>query len=175
MERYFAWGAITFATAGAMWDIRTHRLPNTLTYCGIVSGIFCRTLFEGWQGMGQSLLGGLIGGGVFLLFFLVQGLGAGDVKLMTAIGSWAGLEQSLVVLLATAIAGGALAVVYMVCNRRVEQTMRNIDLLVRFHRKSGLRPHPEINLTNARCIRIPYAIAIAAGTLYTFGLMTWGG
>ncbi len=175
MERYFAWGAISFATAGAVCDIRTHRLPNALTYCGIASGILVRTLLDGWRGMGQALLGGLIGGGAFLVFFLLQGLGAGDVKLMTAIGSWAGWQQSFVVLLATAIAGGLLAVAYMIWNRRVAQTIRNMGALARSFRDSGIRPHPEINLNNSRCIRIPYAIAIAAGTLYAFGLMVWGG
>ena len=175
MERYFAWGAISFAAAGALCDIRTHRIPNQLTYCGIASGILFRTWFSGWHGMGQALLGGLAVGGAFLLFFLVQGLGAGDVKLMTAVGSWAGLQQSLAILLATALAGGVLAVAYMVYYRRVGQTMRNIGLLARFHRISGVRPHPQLNLSNTECIRIPYAVAIAAGTLYASGLTIWGG
>ena len=175
MERYLAWGAISLAMAGAICDIRTHRLPNALTYCGIVTGVLFRTWLSGWQGMGEALLGGSVAGGAFLLFFLVQGLGAGDVKLMTAVGSWAGLRQSLVVLLATAIAGGMLAVAYMIYYRRVGQTMRNFGLLARFHRTSGIRPHPQLNLSNAECIRIPYAVAIAAGTLYAAGLTIWGG
>lgn len=175
MERYLAWGAISLATAAAVCDVRTHRLPNALTYGGIASGILCRTLIDGWAGMEQALLGGLLSGGVFFLFYLVQGLGAGDVKLMAAIGSWVGLEQSLVVLLATAVAGGVLAVVYMIFHRRFGRTMRNIGTLVRFHVSSGIRPHPEINLSSAESIRIPYAIAIAAGTVYALGFVIRGG
>jgi prepilin peptidase CpaA len=79
------------------------------------------------------------------------------------------------VLLATAIAGGVLAVGYMIRHRRVVQTFRNIGLLARFHGSSGLRPHPEINLNSSDCIRIPYAVAIAIGTFYAFSLMKAGG
>jgi prepilin peptidase CpaA len=175
MEAYFAWGAVSLAIVAAAYDIRTRRIPNTLTYGGIVSGVVLRTLMEGWHGMGQALLGGVMAGGAFLLFFLVKGLGAGDVKLMAAIGSWVGFAQSVVVLIATAMAGGVLAVGYMIYHRRGAQTLRNIVLLTRFHGRSGIRPHPEINLNSSDCIRIPYAVAIAIGTFYAFSLMQLGG
>lgn len=174
MGNYFVLGALSFATIGALWDILTRRLPNALTYGGIASGLLFRAGFAGWEGTKEALAGGLLGGGVFLLFFLVRGMGAGDVKLMTAVGCWAGLEQAFVIVLATAIAGGMLAVGYMTYYGRVGRTLRNVGTLARFHLAAGLQPHPEINLSSARAIRMPYAVAIAAGTLYAFGAIVWG-
>jgi prepilin peptidase CpaA len=73
-------------------------------------------------------------------------------------------------MLATALAGGILAVGYMIVRRRGFRTLRNLGTLFRYHLASGLAPHPEINLQNPQAIRIPYALAIAAGTFYAFGL-----
>jgi prepilin peptidase CpaA len=119
--------------------------------------------------MREGLEGALLGGGIFFLFFLVRGMGAGDVKLMAAIGSLAGVQQSWVIILATAIAGGILAVGYMIFYKRFGRTLANVGALVRFHLTSGLQPHPEVSLQNPEAIRMPYALAIAAGTFYSLG------
>jgi prepilin peptidase CpaA len=168
-EMHFMLGGVAFAAVGAWWDVRTRRIPNSITYSGIVSGLLLRTAVGGWLGAKEALAGGLLAGGVFLLFFLVKAMGAGDVKLIAAVCSWSGLHQAWVILIATALAGGVVAVVYMVMYGRVGRTLRNIGILARFHLASGLQPHPEISLENARCIRMPYAVAIAAGSLYAFG------
>jgi len=70
------------------------------------------------------------------------------------------------VLIATALAGGVLAVVYMVFCKRVGSTFRNLGVLLRFHLRSGVQPHPELNLQGPETIRLPYGLAIAMGTLY---------
>ena len=119
----------------------------------------------------NGLAAGLLGGGVFFLFFLVRGMGAGDVKLMTAIGIWAGLQRLVVIMVVTALAGGILALGYMVVRKRGLGTLRNLGALLRFHVVAGLAPHPEINLENPQAIRVPYALAIAAGTFYAYGMM----
>jgi prepilin peptidase CpaA len=114
----------------------------------------------------QGVGGILLGGGIFFVFFLVHGMGAGDVKMMAAVGAWVGPHGTLRVLIATALAGGVLAVVYMVFYKRVGSTFRNVFVLLRFHLLSGVRPHPELNLQAPATIRVPYGLAIAVGTLY---------
>ena len=159
-------GALICAMIGAVSDIRAGRIPNWLTYGGLVVGLTLRTILEGWRGLGQGAAGILAGGGIFFLFYLVRGMGAGDVKLMAAVGAWTGVRPAVVVMIATAVAGGILGVVYMVFYRRVGSTVRNISELIRFHLTSGIRPHPEVSLSDPGSIRVPYGLAIAMGTLY---------
>jgi prepilin peptidase CpaA len=171
MDAYLAIGAMVSAGLAVAWDLRHGRIPNRLTYGSMALGLLLRVILGGWRGAWDGLAAGLVGGGVFLLFFLVRGMGAGDVKLMAAIGSWAGLRHLVVILMVTALAGGILALGYMVARRRGLSTLRNLGALLRFHAVAGLAPHPEINLENPQAIRIPYALAIAAGTFYAYGMM----
>lgn len=158
------------AGLAAAWDLRSGRIPNRLTYTAIVVGLLLRAALAGWRESLDGLAAGLVGGGVFFLFFLVRGMGAGDVKLMTAVGVWSGLRQLPAILITTALAGGVLALGYMLAHRQGLRTLRNLGSLFRYHVSSGLTAHPEINLGNPQAIRIPYALAIAAGTFYVFGM-----
>lgn len=161
-------GALISAVIGAVSDVRERRIPNWLTYGSLTAGVAVRSFWEGWHGLGQAAGGTLVGGGVFLLLYLVRGMGAGDVKLMAAVSAWAGLKESTTLLLATALAGGILAVWYMMLHRRVGRTVVNAGELLRFHLSAGVRPHPELSLQSNNSLRMPYGLAIAAGTLYLF-------
>ena len=115
------------------------------------------------------MAGVLIGGGVFFLFFLVRGLGArGDVKLMAAVGAWLGLSPSSLAMVYPAVAGGVLAMAYMLFYRRVGGTVQNVGELLGLRLTAGIRPHPDVNLQDPGAIRVPYGLAIAMGTLFLF-------
>ncbi len=161
-------GGTICAIIGAVTDVRSHRIPNWLTYSGLSVALAVRGIGQGWRGLGVGLAGLLVGGGIFFLLFLVRGMGAGDVKLMAAVCAWVGFHNTLTVLIATAIAGGVLAIVYMVFFKRVIGTFKNLWTLLSFHLSSGIRPHPELNLQTSQGIRLPYGVAIALGTIYTF-------
>ena len=92
---------------------------------------------------------------------------------MGAIGSLVGLGHTGVVLLATAVCGGVLAIGYAVYRRRVGATLRNVGSVLRFHSWAGLQPHPELNLDNPATLRMPYGLAIAAGTMYACLAVWW--
>jgi prepilin peptidase CpaA len=79
-----------------------------------------------------------------------------------------GVHNILPALVSTALAGAGLAVFYMVTYRRVGSTIQNMGALLHFHLTSGIRPHPELNLRDPSTIRIPYGLAIAAGTFFIF-------
>ena len=168
MESYLLLGALITAVTGAAQDVRARRIPNWLTYGSLVMGLGARTYWVGWHGLAQGAEGMLAGGGVFFLFFLVHGMGAGDVKLMGAVGAWVGAWPAVLVMVFTAFAGLGIAVFYMVFYRRVASTMGNVGELLRFHLRSGVKPHPEINLQDPAAMRMPYGLAIAAGTLFVF-------
>jgi prepilin peptidase CpaA len=121
-----------------------------------------------------SLGGCFLFGGVFLLFHIARGMGAGDVKLAAAMGSIVGLPGSVKVMFATALAGGVLAIIYMVVSGRVVQTLRNTINVVAFHARHGLRAHPLLNLDHPGALRMPYGLAFAAGSLYwAFITQSW--
>ena len=105
-------------------------------------------------------------GGIFLLFYLVRAMGAGDVKLAGALGFLIGPAASFKVMFATAIAGGALAIAIMVFTGTVLKTLRNTIWVVFHHARYGLQTHPVVNLQNPKAARMPYGLAFAAGTLY---------
>jgi prepilin peptidase CpaA len=164
--------ALLLASASAVIDVQRQRIPNWLTYPGILLGLGLRTALFGWKGLISSLGGMVLAGGILLFFFLIRAMGAGDVKLLAAIGSIVGLEHAFVVLLATAIAGGILAIAVAVLRGQLASTIRNTFSVARHHLTSGLSAHPEITLDNPSAARMPYGLAIAAGTLYTF-VVTW--
>jgi prepilin peptidase CpaA len=131
-----------------------------------VAGLILQTAVHGWRGLLFSVAGGLLFGGVFLLFYIVRAMGAGDVKLAAAMGCIVGLAATPRLMFAIAVAGGALAMVFMVASGRVVQTVRNTFGVVAFHARHGLQTHPVVNLTNPTSVRMPYGLAFAAGALY---------
>jgi prepilin peptidase CpaA len=168
MEVWFLATAFFLAASGAAFDVFTRRIPNELTYGGIIIGMVFGYAVAGWRGLGTSVLGTLVGAGVFFLFYLVRAMGAGDVKLMAAIGSISGPRKSIETVFACAIAGGLMAIGYMLYHHRIRGTFANIAALLHFHVKHGAKSHPEINLSNPTAIRMPYGVAIATGCLYSF-------
>ncbi|HTY84662.1 MAG TPA: A24 family peptidase [Silvibacterium sp.] len=151
------------AFAGAAFDIRSRRVPNFLTLPGIFCGLLMHLLFGGWAQLGTAALAGLICFGIFLIFWLAGGMGAGDVKLMAAVGCLAGLPHVANLLVSTAIAGGMMAIVVAIRRGRARETLLNVGALVIHHRLEGLTPHPSLNVSNSQTLRLPYAVPIATG------------
>ena len=172
-DLYLLFLALTLALVGAIIDTQQHRIPNWLTYPGLVLGLGLRSLLFGWKGLLSSLAGCLLAGGVMFLFYVVRAMGAGDVKLMAAIGALVGPSEATAVLLATAIFGGVLAIAYALYRRRMIATLKNVGSVLRFHAWAGAQAHPELNLDNPSALRMPYGVAIALGTLYAFVAVWW--
>ena len=158
--------AAVVAIIAAVIDVRSRRIPNLLTYSAMLSGLALEAVVYGWRGLLLSLGGGLLFGGVFLLFYLIRTMGAGDVKLAAALGCILGPAGSWQVMFTTAMAGGLLAVLVMVFTGRVLRTLRSTLAVAGFHFVHGLRTHPVVNLDNPAAVRLPYGLAFAAGTLY---------
>src|SRR5215472_15053103 len=74
------------AVAAAITDVRERRIPNRITYPAMIVGLGLQTVVYGWRGLLLGLEGGLLFGGVFFFFYLVRAMGAGDLKLATALG-----------------------------------------------------------------------------------------
>jgi len=171
VEKELLIGAFICAVCGAVTDIREKRIPNWLTYGGVATALTLRAGLGGWAALKDGLEGVLFCGGIFFLFFFVGGMGAGDVKLMAAVGGFAGGSHAVMVVFATAVAGGVLAIFYVVVKGRVKRTAMNMGKLLQFHLTSGAQENPELSLQSSDALRLPYGVAIAAGTLYSFGIL----
>jgi prepilin peptidase CpaA len=98
----------------------------------------------------------------------LRGMGMGDLKLFAAVGAWIGPGQLFIALIATGIAGGFLGVVYALWHKSLGKSLDSTgDLLAGFG-KTGFRPHATIALDNAQVLKMPYAPAIAIGTIFSF-------
>ena len=158
--------AVAVGVCAGIGDVKQRRIPNRLTYSAMLAGLLLQTTLYGWKGLLHSAGGGFLFGGVFLLFYMVRAMGAGDVKLAAALGTIVGLSATLPVMFATALAGGALAMWMMVLSGRVIETLRNTLRVMGFHVQHGLQVHPLVNLDNPKGARMPYGLAFAVGTVY---------
>jgi len=158
--------AVLIAISAAVTDVRERRIPNKLTYPAAILGVLLQAVLFGWKGLLSGVLGGVVFGGVFLLFYIIDAMGAGDVKLATALGCVVGASASVKLMFTTSVAGGVLAVIYMVRARRVIKTLCNTFAVFAFHAQRGLQTHPYVNLDNPDSIRMPYGLAFAAGAFF---------
>jgi prepilin peptidase CpaA len=165
--------AVAVALCAAFTDVKARRIPNKLTYPAILIGLGLQGVVHGWRGLLLSAGGGLLFGGILMLFHLIRAMGAGDVKLATALGCIVGLAAVPQVMFAIAVAGGALAAVFIVASGRIVETLRNTLWVVAFHAQHGLQTHPTVNLDNPGAVRMPYGLAFAAGTLYWAVATQW--
>ena len=167
--------ALTCAIIAAITDVRERRIPNLLTGPAILFGLLLHLTLGGFAQLGWSLLAGLTAGGIFLLFFIAGGMGAGDVKLIAAIGCISGISSVRELLVATVIIGAVFALGLALARGRMTQLFKNVFQLLGHHSSHGLVEHPELNVRNRSMLRLPYALPIAAGCLTTLILQLSAG
>jgi prepilin peptidase CpaA len=165
IEWVYAACTLFCAVVGAVYDVISRRIPNAFTLPAILFGLLLHYSLGGWRQLGSAAAGGLVCGLIFLLFHLAGGMGGGDVKLMTAAGCTAGLSLVGPLLILTSLAGGVMAIGLALYHRRLKQTLGNMRALLIHHGTVGLAPHADLNLDNAQALRLPYGLAIAAGSV----------
>lgn len=157
------------ATAVAI-DLRTRRIPNVLTFGAALLALAFHGLAAGVQGALVSIVGWLIGAALFYPFFALGGMGAGDVKLLAAVGAWLGPAAALWTGIYGSIAGGALAVLVAVRHRYLGTAVSNLGLLMASWRVSGVRSVSRLTLEHGQGPRLAYALAISIGAMVTLWL-----
>jgi prepilin peptidase CpaA len=148
-------------------DLRTRRIPQVLTLGGATAALIFHLASGGWSAGAWSLAGWGVGIAIFLVPFALGGLGAGDVKLLGALGAWLGPTDALWLGLYTGVAGAILAVVVSLVSGYLPQALVNIRLLLTHWRVNGVKPLPTLTLEHARGPRLAYAVPILAGTMVT--------
>ena len=70
LDKYLLLCALAIATVGAIKDVRGRRIPNWLTYSGLIAALLVRTVLGGWVELRGGLAGMLLAGGIFFLLFV---------------------------------------------------------------------------------------------------------
>jgi len=168
MHTFAWWPTILAVIIASITDLRSRRIPNWLVFPFLVSGFLTSIYTRGWNGVWNGLSGFAVGALVCGLLAFLGGMGMGDVKLCAAIGMWVGPGQLISALVLTGIAGGAMALGWAVLGGFLTSALDNLLDLIRHMGKRGLRPHPELTIHNKSARSMPYAPAIAIGTLLSF-------
>ena len=100
--------AVAVVVVACVWDVATSRIPNLLTFTTIAMALAFHVIAPSGSGAPFAALGLLAGLAVFFPMFALGAMGAGDVKLMAALGAWIGWKAILFVALYGSLAGGAL-------------------------------------------------------------------
>jgi prepilin peptidase CpaA len=169
IETQTIWGiALALAFYAGWVDWRTRRIPNWLTVTGLCLGVAVNASFGGWHGTLRALEGAGLALLLLLPFVLLRALGAGDWKLMGALGAFLGPRPLLAVLIVAVLVAGAMGVVQMIRANRVAGTLKNMWVLVQGFLTFGLRAHPEISLDNPGLLKLPFGVAVAIATVICF-------
>lgn len=145
-------------------DIRRHRIPNWLSLGALFTGLLLSHLLFPDSRILDSLKGAGVGLAALLPFYLMGGMGAGDVKLMAAIGSFTGPETAFLAVCFSLMAGGCIALLLIL--RSGELAMLYRRYLVMLSART-LIPAEDGSVAKRR---FPYALSIAIGTLIALGL-----
>jgi prepilin peptidase CpaA len=150
------------------------KVPNWITFPLILGGWVYSTTCFGWEGLGWSLLGTIVGLGLLMPAYAIGGMGAGDVKLLAGVGAWVWATETLYAFCVSAVVGGVIAVAMVLWRRDWHHhwyqfwSITNEILEVR---------DPNVLSVNAAqrksaMLLLPYGIPIAIGSIAYF---TWAG
>lgn len=137
---------LLLGVAASVEDFRRRQIPNWIPGAAVVSGLLLHTWTGSWWGLLNAAGGALGGFAALLLFYLLGGMGGGDVKLMAGFGAVAGAGSLILALVLVFLAGAGFALVVLAL-RALKRALSGR------HR------------TDAEDASIPYAPAIFVGTL----------
>lgn len=159
--------AVVIVCVACLYDVATSRIPNALTFAAAALGLLFHILAPSGAGWSSASLGLLAGLAIFFPMFALGAMGAGDVKLMAAVGAWIGAAAILKVALYGSVAGGVFAVIVALRHRYLKQALTNVKMLLTYWWVEGVKPFPALTLESKDSLRLPYALAIAAGLAVT--------
>jgi prepilin peptidase CpaA len=158
----------------AYFDIRWRRIPNWLTLPSFLLAFALSAFLADFpmRGVRHAALGLLAAMIVYLPLYLLRGMGAGDVKLMAAIGALVGWRDWLAIFILSSIVGGILAIALMIGKGRVRRTFANTGHIVweMVHLRAPHLKSAEFDVSNPRAFTLPHGAVIALGSLLFLGL-----
>ena len=154
-------------TVAAVFDIRFRRIPNWLVLTGMLWGLAMNLFLFGASGFKASLIGIGLAFLIYFPLFAIRGMGAGDVKLMMAIGALVGPANWLSIFIATAILGGAMALGLLFWRKRLRHTLYNVWFIVLelLRLRAPYGSDEQLDVRHPNAITMPHGVTIAVATI----------
>jgi prepilin peptidase CpaA len=144
-------------------DLQSSKIPNWLTVSAMTSGLFSHSLLNGLAGLLFSAKGLGLGLALFLIFYVMGGMGAGDVKLLAAVGSFIGAEGVVSAGIMAMLLGGLYAIAIMISHGGVRASLKQMETILK---SCILMPGSTTAFTPAKAQpQLRYALVIGLGTL----------
>ncbi len=163
----------------ASWiDYKQRKVPNWLNGAIAACGLAAQAWHFGWNGIAVGLLGLAVGFAVLIVPWLMHGMGAGDVKLMMAIGVWLGPWYTLLSFCVGVVVGGIIAGIMILSTGRFWNAYANL-CTIRAKISSTSTIFSEFGSAKSfgnTSQLLPYGVPLTIGTLMIFfGPSAWGG
>jgi prepilin peptidase CpaA len=158
----------------AVYDVRFRRIPNWLSVSGVIAGAALNAMIGPTvPGVLFALKGLGLGFSLYFVLYMLRAMGAGDVKLMGAVGALVGWQNWIGIFLATAILGGAAALAFAAFRGRLGKTLWNVGFILSevIHLRPAYLRNEELDVRNKRSLGLPHGaiIAVAAGLFVVAG------
>ncbi|MCS7315304.1 MAG: A24 family peptidase [Bryobacterales bacterium] len=164
--------ALLVVTAG-VYDVLWRRIPNWLVLPGFLLGLGLNALLgaDYAPGLKQAGLGAALAFLIYFPLYLLGGMGAGDVKLMTAIGAIVGWKNWLIIFIFSGILGGVIALAIVLSKGRLRQTFWNLGFILWeiAHLRSPRRASAEFDVSSGKGMTMPHGAVVALGCLFFLG------
>ena len=151
----------------AVYDIRSRRIPNWLCLTGFVAGVGINLFLDGATGLRSSLLGCGFAAFLYVPLFAIRAMGAGDAKLMMAIGAIVGPLNWFIIFILTSILGAVCGVLRLVIGGGLRTALWNLTFIVsqlmRF--RAPYIARAELDVRHHKAVTMPHGAAIAMGSI----------
>lgn len=155
---------LLLVSVAAINDLASRRIPNLLLLSGLVAALSLHAVSpDPGKALLSCLAGAAAGLAIFMPFYLLRGMAAGDVKMMATVGAFTGPAVALHIAILSWCAGGLMALAIIVCRRRVRTALANLWGILR---PAVLRLPAGPAGTRESAGSMPYGLAIAAATIY---------
>jgi prepilin peptidase CpaA len=163
MVPFWQFGLVGVVGVALVTDLQNRKIYNWLTFPAILAGLVLNFAVGGLPGLQSSLIGLFVGSLVFLVGFFVGAMGAGDVKLMAAVGAWLGWPYTVAAVIYVTLIGGLIAIGAAAASGALTQMLKNVGGFMMALVTPGAKPAGAF--TKSAAPPVAYGVSICLGTL----------
>jgi prepilin peptidase CpaA len=163
MVPFWQFGLVGILCVALVTDLQNRKIYNWLTFPAMLAGLVLNTAFGGLHGLQSSLIGLFVASLVFLAGFLMNAMGAGDVKLMAAVGAWLGWPYAFSAVVYVTLFGGIIAVVAAASNGSLKAMLKNVGWFMYGLITPGGKA--QAAFTESAAPPVAYGVSIALGAM----------